>query len=90
MNSSSCANKWVQGGGLDQAEEPRFTGRKETLLAVMRLARGSNTRSLISRMTKYSVIQTRMLSVLNYTEEKRELLINMLRQEINCNSPRAD
>lgn len=62
---------------------------EETLLAAMKLARQSNIRSLTSRMTKYFVTQTRMLSTLNYTKGKGELLINMLRQDINCNYPRA-
>lgn len=35
------------------------------------------------RMTKYRIIQTRMLSMVNYIKSKGELLINMLTQDIN-------
>lgn len=60
-------------------------GIEETCSGCNETRTTGNTRSLSSRMTKYFVIQTKMFLTLKYSEGKGELLINMLRQKINCN-----
>lgn len=90
-NEENQLLRHLRGVLLVEGAQAPASGRKlgilkgETCVARMKRERGSNSRGLIGRMTKYFIIQTRMHSIINYMEGKGELLINMLRQDINCN-----